>query len=395
MSDALHVVHGNMGQGKGLICVGLIGEYMERNAKIATNMDLKLENLPIKNSTSQIIRVADLPTKQDLVDIGEGWPDDFSDDDYDETKKGLLILDEATVWMNSREFNQKGKTDLVKYMAMLRKLGWDTFICIQDYESLDAQVRRGLGEAQVVCKKTIGFPVKYIGFILTVFWFIISGAVSWHKASFVRGHGRDATTKYSKHFLGRKYYKAYNTRQKYIIDEGNLGVATMLPLNLMRQYYDKPRGFMVKSWHTFFIGFLVAFGISSYGDDSPLISKAEAGIQITNSQSLASYSDQLKDYVDNLRLGSVIYFPNNKRLTSYEFFIDGLIVHPERQGLTVVPRDSDSVFLRKQNRVFIKHVVYSKIEENADIDNQDLLNFVPDLNIAQKPAASNQGKSET
>ena len=356
MSNSLYVVHGGMGQGKGLISVATICDYMNRGMKVCTNMDLNLEKLPLtkKALNTPIIRIADLPDKTFLEQIGSGFPDNLPPDEYAENKKGILILDEATVWLNSREFSRKGKTDLVKYMAMLRKLGWDTFITIQDYEALDSQVRRGLGQAHIKCSAFVGLPIPVIGTLFSLFWLLVSSSLKWHRASYIQGTGLNAVLLQNKFYLGKRYYNGYNTRQLYVEDSGNLGNSTMLPLSYVKRWYHENRGFVFRSYHAFFIGFLIAFlGFRYVGSGSSSEGVFKSRVPVGQ----VSLIDESSNYFKNLRIGFSLFSPGGK--SYYKFYRDDKRVYPESDGYKVAAVDSEHAVLRRGSKNYLVTMEYS------------------------------------
>jgi len=55
--------------------------------------------------------------------------------------QGLLLIDEAHAELNSRLFQQEGRSEMVQRIRQLRKLGWEAVFISQNIESIDKQVR--------------------------------------------------------------------------------------------------------------------------------------------------------------------------------------------------------------------------------------------------------------
>ncbi|NOV28349.1 zonular occludens toxin domain-containing protein [Methylomonas sp. ZR1] len=103
----VYYVTGGLRSGKSLICTRKIQEFLQQGRKVATNFDLRLENmLPAHKKDVTCIRIPDHPNVNDLNNIGLGYDSD-DPDDYNESKFGLLVLDELGTWMNSRNWQDR------------------------------------------------------------------------------------------------------------------------------------------------------------------------------------------------------------------------------------------------------------------------------------------------
>jgi len=92
-----YLVCGRTGQGKGLCSVGMMAEiYLQAGRRVATNMDIFPEQFRDPyNSITRITRIPDIPTADDLYALGFG-----QDTPEDEDSNGVLILDEASIFLN-------------------------------------------------------------------------------------------------------------------------------------------------------------------------------------------------------------------------------------------------------------------------------------------------------
>ena len=89
---AVYFVTGKLGAGKSLMAVARIKDYLERGRTVATNLDLYLEHLISKKSkTCTVLRLPDQPSVEDFELMG------IANDTPDESKNGLLVLDERRV----------------------------------------------------------------------------------------------------------------------------------------------------------------------------------------------------------------------------------------------------------------------------------------------------------
>ncbi|MBY0545150.1 MAG: hypothetical protein K2Q14_06335 [Gammaproteobacteria bacterium] len=94
---AVYAITGKLGSGKSLVSVGRIMDYLAKGRPVATNLNLYLDKYFGQRSKAHYVRLPDIPTVQDLQAIGKG------NDSLDESKNGLLVLDECGVFFNSRD----------------------------------------------------------------------------------------------------------------------------------------------------------------------------------------------------------------------------------------------------------------------------------------------------
>lgn len=144
----IYVVTGKLGSGKSLLAVDKIRQYVVQGRRVATNLDLKLENLLApKRRAVDVVRIPDKPTVADLEMLGKGC------DTVDEKRYGLIVLDELGVWLNARTWADKGRQGVLDWLRHSRKFRWDILFLIQHPESLDKQVRQDLMEYLVKCRR--------------------------------------------------------------------------------------------------------------------------------------------------------------------------------------------------------------------------------------------------
>ena len=68
-------------------------------------------------------------------------------------KKQLVVLDECGTWLNTREWQDKSRQNLIDWMLHSRKKGWDIILIVQDLALIDKQVRTALCEFVVICRR--------------------------------------------------------------------------------------------------------------------------------------------------------------------------------------------------------------------------------------------------
>lgn len=163
-----YLVTGKKGNGKSLVCVSRIRDAITQGRPIATNLDLNLVAMlgPFARNV-RVVRLPDRPSIDDLEAIGRG-----RDGAYDESRNGLLVLDELATWLNARSFQDKGRAAVLDWLAHSRKKGWDTYLIAQHPNQIDKQVREALCEYLVVCRRMdklkvgpIRLPRVHVGFV--------------------------------------------------------------------------------------------------------------------------------------------------------------------------------------------------------------------------------------
>lgn len=158
---AVYFVTGKLGSGKSLVAVGKIRDYLSEGRRVATNLDLWLDDM-FTYHDQPAIRLPDKPRPEDMLALGPGYDSDDPRDN-DESKYGLIVLDECGTWLNSREWNDKERRKLIDWFLHARKHRWDVIFLIQDIESCDAQIVRSLCEHLVVCRRMDRFKIMGIG----------------------------------------------------------------------------------------------------------------------------------------------------------------------------------------------------------------------------------------
>jgi hypothetical protein len=135
-------IEGVKRSGKTKFAVDLMAGYIKRGCKVATNLDLFLENLDPKGNNS-VIRLPDHPRSCDFIALESAYPelDPDKPETYDEKKNGLVVIDELLTFLNSRDWKEKDRAVIVSWMVQMGKYGWDLVAIGQDFDSVDKQLR--------------------------------------------------------------------------------------------------------------------------------------------------------------------------------------------------------------------------------------------------------------
>ncbi|WP_368730434.1 hypothetical protein, partial [Poseidonibacter lekithochrous] len=90
----------------------------------ATNLNINLEHLVSKpDNNNSVIRLPDYPRCEDFQSLGYGY-ERKDNDPIDESKFGIIVLDEISIWMNSRTWNDKGRLLSIAWLRQARKYCW-------------------------------------------------------------------------------------------------------------------------------------------------------------------------------------------------------------------------------------------------------------------------------
>lgn len=199
-------ITGKQGNGKSLVAVGRIFDYLRRGNKVATNLDIKLDAYLSPQSKKSVIRIPDKPTVQDFEFLG------FGNTSYDEEKNGILVLDELGAWFNTRSWQDKERKKLLEWFLYLRKRGWDVYLCVQDIDMVDGQLRGMLGEHLVICRRLDRIKIPLLGNLLQFIG--LKGTLpKVHRAKVYFGETVQDICVDTWTYLGREFYKAYDTKQ--------------------------------------------------------------------------------------------------------------------------------------------------------------------------------------
>jgi hypothetical protein len=206
------LVTGKLGGGKTLVCVGKIRDALLEGRRVATNLDLNLEFLlPAKCRRLVCQRLPDKPAVSDLDLLGIG------NESMDESKNGLIVLDELGTWLNSRQWGDKSRQAVIDWLLHSRKKGWDVIFISQHQNLIDKQVREAVIEFLVTCRRLDRLPIPFVGWIIrSLSGGLLTGRMPRIHVGIVRyGMAIDSLVVERWIYRGVELYRAYNTRQVF------------------------------------------------------------------------------------------------------------------------------------------------------------------------------------
>jgi hypothetical protein len=301
-------VTGKLGAGKTLVAVSRIKKYLQEGRRVATNLDLQLENFGSPFSKSpQVYRLPDIPTLESFKAIGKGYDGQLKSDD----SNGLVVLDECALWLNSRSWNDKARKPLIDYFVHLRKLRWDLIIIIQDESALDSQFRALYCEHTVFCSRADRFSIPIIGWFLNR---MNGGMISLPKVHigtvmYNAGHGQTKVDTWI--YRGTDLYNCYDTEQGFQRDNTGQAIYQYLtPWHIKGRYIDKLKYLKeklstIKVTHLFLIGLLCGGAVAKAF--TPTMENPERGTFFCNSDWELLFGDcelsvqQVREAVDQYK----------------------------------------------------------------------------------------------
>lgn len=159
---SVYLVEGSMGQGKGIFAAYRACQYYRKGLRVASNYPFDTYYLG-QDSKNVIDCLPIIPTAESLLSLGYGSPDTDS-------HNGALFLDEGLLFLNSRNFASKGRTEFNQLFTQIRKLRWDVYIMVQGIDMIDSQVREHLIDYHVVVERLDRRRIPFITSLLELFF---------------------------------------------------------------------------------------------------------------------------------------------------------------------------------------------------------------------------------
>lgn len=237
---AVYAITGKLGAGKGKAGIQRLREYLRAGKRVATNCDVFLEHMLNETSKATVLRIPDKPSATDLYMLGSG--NKFIDFEtnlqhmpdgsikgfapkvsprmlpgFDESHNGALILDECGSWLNTRDFQNKSRPELLEWAIHARKYGWDIFFIMQNVNQIDKQIRESLFEYVVRLNRLDRMKVPVISPVISL---LTAGEVSgymprMHVAVVRMGTSPDGLVADRWFFRGDDLNNCYNTTQVF------------------------------------------------------------------------------------------------------------------------------------------------------------------------------------
>jgi hypothetical protein len=205
------IIQGVRGEGKSLCAVGKIKEYMLRGRPVATNLNLFLDKFLPEDNATIAYRLPDHPRLEDFQMLPPAYDTKYKGEDMN----GLLVLDELGTWLNSRNWNDKKRLEMLNWLFLSRKDHWDLILLAQDYEMIDAQVRTTLCDYLVQASRLDRQKIPYLGPALK-FLGLNSFMPRVHRYHVFYGLSQQTPPVETWSYTGKDFYDGYDTNQKFL-----------------------------------------------------------------------------------------------------------------------------------------------------------------------------------
>ncbi len=231
---SVYIMTGKLGAGKTLAAVGRIRDYLNQGRRVATNLDLFMEAFKNPwNRKVDVIRLPDKPEIEHLESLGRGHDLPYPD----ESRNGLLVLDECGTWFNARNWNDPARKKVIDWFLHARKLRWDVIFVAQDISLLDKQARDALAEHTVFVKRLDRLRLPLVGKITKLFGFEIRPP-KVHLAIVKYGDTAQHPTVDKWYYRGTDLFKLYDTEQVFTDSQtGNYSYLT--PWHIKGRYIPR------------------------------------------------------------------------------------------------------------------------------------------------------------
>lgn len=154
----IYGIFGQPGVGKSTVAVDrAIIEYAAAGRRVCANFPMDFAPICSRKGTklskAVVEVIPDRPSRAALDLIGFGG--------VSEEKAGLLIIDEAGIWLNARTWAGKEREAVIDWLTQSRKRYWDIILIAQSVHMLDKQVREAVCEGIARIRRTD--RVKFLG----------------------------------------------------------------------------------------------------------------------------------------------------------------------------------------------------------------------------------------
>lgn len=240
------IVQGVRGEGKSLYAVGRIQEYMLRGCPVATNLDLYLEHLLPENNESIAYRLPDKPRLQDFELLPPAYDPAYKDAD----RNGVIVLDEIGLWLNCRNWNDKGRQEIINWLLLSRKRHWDLILLVQDHEMVDSQIKTTLCDYLVQASRTDRQKIPYLAPLME-FLGLRAFFPKFHIYEGYYGFAFMDKPQFVRRFRGTSLYDGYDTNQLFtdgmeVIEFKNESYTQAKVVDMRATYSFLPAAYLTK-----------------------------------------------------------------------------------------------------------------------------------------------------
>lgn len=235
-----YLITGKKGNGKSIFAVGVIRDALAAGKRVATNLDIRIEKFGNPHSRKTLIRLPDCPVIDDLESLGRGQ------DGVVEEENGVIVLDEVSKFLNSRQWGDKARGPVLDWLVHSRKLGWDVYMIAQGQGQLDKQLRESLLEYWVTVRRIDKWPIPIITPLVRTLTGFDVRMPRYHFGTIRHGFDRDALVIERRWYKGKDLWPCYDTQQLFLEREHpkSVGLHTVLsPWHTTGRYLPAKKSF--------------------------------------------------------------------------------------------------------------------------------------------------------
>jgi len=225
----IYVLTGPVGAGKSMMATQRVIDYAARGSRVASNYHIDFSSIARRRasnlSRASCIVLPPQPTAADLEALGVGGPT--------EEKAGLVVIDEAGTFLNSRTWSDADRAKIIRWMLLSRKRRWDMILIVQAVGILDKQIREAVVEVCGRIRRTDRIKVPFTQIKLP----------RYHIASMRYGTNPNDVIIERWMTRGDESIKCYDTTALFEAQEGSYSV---LPATLSKWRYLGPS--LLQKW---------------------------------------------------------------------------------------------------------------------------------------------------
>lgn len=150
------LLYGQPGTGKSTLATGMALDYLRAGRRVVANFPIDAAPAsmrpggPLANAVVEVL--PSRPSFQHIKALGVGWcKDEWKGR---EEFAGLLLIDEAGPWLDSRKWQDSDRPKIIDWLLHSRKRGWDIVLIAQSPALVDKQVREAVVEGYARCRRT-------------------------------------------------------------------------------------------------------------------------------------------------------------------------------------------------------------------------------------------------